>query len=414
MSGGPERYLFNIQKCFQDNGHEVIPFSIKYAANLGTRFSKYFVSPIGDDQQIYFSQQKRDLTTIVKNLSRVFYSHEVEGSIRKLISQENPEIAYVLHFLRKLSPSVLVGVKKSNIPLVVRISDFLMLCPQSHFCRGGVVCTDCIDKGLYCSVLHKCVKDNYFASLVSFAAAKFHKYKKYFDLIDAFVFTNKFTMEKYIQAGFPRYKSHCFPTFYDNETFKYCSSSSDRKFITFVGRLDSMKGVDVLLKAINEIKDFLFQNSLGVNIIGTGDSYYMKSLQGYANENLSNLSIIFHGGLEGEDIAAVLNQSIVSVVPSIWYENLPNSLIESYACGTPVIASDIGSLAHYVVNGETGYLFKPGSSSDLAEKLTKIIEESRNNTCFQSRSVRFADDNFSKDKHFNDLYSLFTHLIGNR
>jgi glycosyltransferase involved in cell wall biosynthesis len=57
------------------------------------------------------------------------------------------------------------------------------------------------------------------------------------------------------------------------------------------------------------------------------------------------------------------------VLPSIWYENFPRTLVEAFACGLPVIASRLGALEELVADRRTGLLFDPGSSVDLAEKI---------------------------------------------
>lgn len=60
ISGGPEKYMFNIKKMLEDNGHEVIPFSIHSNKNVETEYSKYFVEPIGGRDTTYFDEVKKD------------------------------------------------------------------------------------------------------------------------------------------------------------------------------------------------------------------------------------------------------------------------------------------------------------------------------------------------------------------
>ena len=55
FAGGPERYLFNIKQLLEDAGHEIIPFSVKHKQNVATPYEKYFLSPIGNGDEIYFS-----------------------------------------------------------------------------------------------------------------------------------------------------------------------------------------------------------------------------------------------------------------------------------------------------------------------------------------------------------------------
>ena len=64
ISGGPEKYMFNIKTMLENQGHEVIPFSIHSNKNVATEYSKYFVEPIGGRDAIYFEEVKkhRDLS----------------------------------------------------------------------------------------------------------------------------------------------------------------------------------------------------------------------------------------------------------------------------------------------------------------------------------------------------------------
>src|SRR5690606_13863108 len=76
-----------------------------------------------------------------------------------------------------------------------------------------------------------------------------------------------------------------------------------------------------------------------------------------------------HGWQDPQQIYAQMRQAAYLVMPSIWYENFPRTLVEAYACGLPVIASRLGAMAELVRDGETGLLFEPGDAADLARKL---------------------------------------------
>ena len=87
ISGGPEKYMFNIKKMLEDNGHEVIPFSIHSNKNVETEYSKYFVEPIGSRDATYFEDCKKTPRVIWQMLSRSIYSVEVEKAIRREIAE---------------------------------------------------------------------------------------------------------------------------------------------------------------------------------------------------------------------------------------------------------------------------------------------------------------------------------------
>ncbi len=142
ISGGPERYLFNVQAQLVQQGHMVIPFSVDYAGNQATPLSRYFVRPIGGRDQVYFDQHGKSPAVVLKTLSRLFYSREVEQAALKVVDEQQPDVAYILHYLRKLSPSLLVGLKKRNIPIVVRLSDY------ACYARRPIACVT-VNRALY-------------------------------------------------------------------------------------------------------------------------------------------------------------------------------------------------------------------------------------------------------------------------
>jgi glycosyltransferase involved in cell wall biosynthesis len=63
------------------------------------------------------------------------------------------------------------------------------------------------------------------------------------------------------------------------------------------------------------------------------------------------------------------------IVPSLWYENSPNVVLEAMAHGRPVVASDLGSLPEEVIDGETGLCFKPGNEEDLADQVKALLSD---------------------------------------
>ena len=79
-----------------------------------------------------------------------------------------------------------------------------------------------------------------------------------------------------------------------------------------------------------------------------------------------------------------MGESGVLIFPSTWYEGLPRTIVESFAKGTPVIASRLGSMTELVEDGRTGYLFAPGDAAELADRVR------RKWLCQSRRSLRDA------------------------
>lgn len=415
VSSGPERYLFNVKARLEASGHRVAPFSVRYARNEPTAYDRYFVSPLGGADEVYFDEHKNSPSALGKTLARLFYSKEVERSVEGLSAEFQPDIAYVLYYLRKMSPSVLVGLKKSNVPIVVRLSDYGMFCPEHHCLRDQKPCTLCLGGDLLPSVRYGCVKGSVAISALDAAATLFHRNRGYFDLIDQFVTTNPFMTDMMIQAGYPAEKLTCIPTFADIDAFRPAKDApASPAYIAFVGRLDPAKGVHVLIEAMA-----LLRRSHAapprLKIAGVEhDPDYAKALRDQVQaSDLAGL-VDFLGPLAAGDVAELVRGAQALVLPALWFENLPNTVLEGFACGTPVIASDIGSLSQTVIPGVNGLLAPPGSVAILAERIAQVIDDPAARAEMAEGARRTAETTYSPAGHMAALEGLFERLIAQK
>ena len=104
-----------------------------------------------------------------------------------------------------------------------------------------------------------------------------------------------------------------------------------------------------------------------------------------------------------EKLQKYYSESIVTIIPSIWFENLPNSLIESFSCGTSVLASNLGSIPENIINNFTGMLFEPGNSEDLANKILFCLKNPKKLINMGINSKKYAVKKFSDSHHYNLL-----------
>lgn len=402
--------MFNVQDALTAEGHQVIPFSINYPVNAASDYSGYFVSPLDESGSVYFSEHKSGLKTYLKTIERLFYSSEVERALLKLVDDVKPDVAYVLHYLRKLSPSVLAALKKRKIPIVVRLSDYQMLCPQAHCLRDDLPCEKCVGGSLLPSIRYKCVKGSTVASILNFAATKFHLARGYFEYIDRFVVTNEFAKSMMLKGGFNENRLEVIPTFVEVNQAAYVRKK-DKAYVTYVGRLDPTKGVDVLILAFMRMCDMAASGTIKLVIIGEGAKDYVDQLKAMVLARGLSARIEFTGRLRKDEVDEYLASSLLSVVPSRWYENLPNSVLESYAVGTPVVASNIGSLPELVIAGQTGELFETGNPEDLAQKLSELTQDHARLESMGEVCKRMVESKYSKKSHLSKLESLFVSVV---
>jgi glycosyltransferase involved in cell wall biosynthesis len=407
VSGGPERYLFNVSDLLESNGHQVVPFSIRYERNEPTPYDKYFASPLSDESEVYFKEQSKDVGTVAKSLERAFYSREVYRQLARLIDDERPDVALVLHYLRKLSPAVTKCLHDHRVPFVVRISDFGMVCPNAHLFRDGHVCELCVGGSLRNSVRYRCVQGSLGASAVNYAATRFHQAMGYYDLVKTFAVPSQFTLEKMVEGGISRDRLVHLPTFV--QPGREVDSPGREPVVVYVGRIDELKGVGVLLEAVRALKSRPGLPAFRTRIIGFGAPGYVAQMKAFAHDNaLADVS--FESGLTEDAVRAALRSAQCSVAPSLWYDNMPNAVLESFAEGTPVIGSRHGSIPELIHDGDTGLLVQPGDATALADALADLLAHSARAAELGTNAVRFVTDRHSPELHYRLLTGIFENI----
>jgi len=399
FSGGPERYLFNIKEILEDYGHEVFPFSIKNDRNVSNDYEKYFLDMV--DDEVYFTQSKKNLKTAIQSFFRMFYSFEAKKKFHRFLMDVKPDIVYIIQYHNKISPSIIFAAKQLKIPVVHRISDFQYMCPNALFYNDVKgICEDCLNKKSLNCIKYKCVFNSFVYSGIKLTAKKFHELLGVTKKIDAFVVPSAFTLNKLNQYGIPSAKLHHIPTFFN---LKY--SIPDVKyepFILFIGRIEKLKGLMTLVKAFENTDRHL-------KIIGFSFDNYENEIKSYLKDKTH--SIDFLGKKEFQEIIPFLSTCLCTIVPSEVYDNFPNVIIESFAFKKAVIATDIGSLPELVKNNETGLTFNYGSSEDLTKKIEYMfcnLEEAKR---MGENAYQTLLHDYSPEKHYSLLIHLFDSLL---
>jgi len=157
-----------------------------------------------------------------------------------------------------------------------------------------------------------------------------------------------------------------------------------RRLILFVGRLDPVKGLDVLLQAMCELSrriDRCRAQDLSLAIIGGDQESHLealmddtKCLQDIVRELSLDDLIMFVGSQSQETLPYYYSASEVCVMPSL-YESFGMVALEAMACGTPVIASRVGGLTYTIRDAETGFLVPEKDPKALAEKLELLLTD---------------------------------------
>lgn len=322
----------------------------------------------------------------------------VERLFREYIDQFKPDVVHIQH-LSHLSTNIVNIIKDLyELPIVFTLHDFWMLCfrgqlvnPLFNRCTGPSP-----EKCFQCARF-------FFKDTVDVVDVSYYRQHmdKILGRVDVFLSPSKFLMDIFVKYGIPRskiiYSRYGFRK--DLIEYKYRNYASDSIIrFGFIGRIIPTKGVHILLKAFNRMRNkkakLLFFGYYG-NLLS-----YLKQ---YVNER-----VYFMGGFHNEEINRALDQIDVLVVPSIWYENSPLVIQEAFLAGIPVIASDIGGMAELVKDGVNGFTFRVGDIDDLARKMDYVVDnpEILNDIRPSRDSVRSIEDDAKS------IYEIYKKLVG--
>lgn len=399
VAGGPEKYMFKFIDAAKNRGIEVIPFSVNNPQNEESLYSEYFAKPRSNE--LMYSDTKKTFRNIIGMIRATVWNYDAEKKLRKLIKDTNPDAIYILHEVNHLSPSIIRAAKKEGIRVVHRISDFFMFCPKYDFLCKNEICESCLHGNYSKAIKYKCVKGSRFGTLLRIFAMKLYAATKVFEDVDHFICTCQFSRNKLIEGGIPKNKISCIHTFIDASTILPCYD--DDKYFLFLGRMAHQKGTIYAIKAMKYIKDTDYVLKITGQITNSAED---QEIWNFIKKNGLEEKVIFTGFKHGEELQDLISHSTCIVCPAIWYENMPNTVIEAYAYGKPVVASRIGSLAEIVIDGKTGLLFEMKNSKDLSEKLKKFIENPKLSKELGQNARMEVESKYEVSKHMNSVIQI--------
>lgn len=292
---------------------------------------------------------------------RTVWSQETYRNIRAQLKRQPYDIIHVQNFFPLISPAVHYAAKKSGVPVVQTLRNYRLLCPNALFFRDGKVCEDCLGKAIpYPGVLHSCYRENTAASAAVAAMITAHKaLRTWTTTVDLFITLTEFSRQKFIEGGLPADKIVVKPNFVYPDPGV---GTGKGNYALYVGRLSVEKGIDTLIKAWEQL-------DIEIPLKIVGDGPLLDQVE-QAARRLPQIEPLGRRPLA--EVHSLMGEATCLIFPSKWYETFGRVAVESFAKGTPVVASKIGAIAELVDSGKTGVHFEPGNSSDLASKVTQL------------------------------------------
>ncbi len=343
-----------------------------------------------------YQQHNREIEGMSKlklALNTVWSSHTVEA-ISTLIEAFRPDVIHAHNTFPLISPSLYYTAARQGVPVVQTLHNFRLFCAQAMFMREGKICEDCLGTLPWRGVARRCYRGSVTQSAVVVGMQGIHRaLGSYSRKVTRYIALNRFCRDKFIEAGLPADRIAIKPNFVDLAAPK---EEGSRRHALFVGRLSEEKGIDVLKRAAS-----LYPQAKW-DVIGVGPQKTML-------EVVSNINLL--GWQQPSDIYVQMRRAAYLVMPSVWYENFPRTLVEAYACGLPVIASRLGAMAELVRDGETGLLFDPGNPYDLAAKM-RWADENLDAIREMGRNARLEyEQKFTSQTNFAQLMHIYSEAM---
>ncbi|MDD4938641.1 MAG: glycosyltransferase family 4 protein [Candidatus Omnitrophica bacterium] len=391
--GGDAIVTLETGDLLRKKGHDVSFWGMSHPENPESGYGEYFV-PFVDLNHEYPLAKK------IRISLNMLYSLEAKSRLENVIRRAKPDLVHLHNFAHQISPSILHVLRDRNIPAVMTLHDFKMVCGSYSMLSGNRVCERCKGRNYFHCFLQRCVKGSLAKSLLSTVEMYLHhKFLKIYHSIDAFISPSIFLKNKLREMGFPIPIDYL-PNFVNLPDFKPAYEGARNK-IAYIGRLSAEKGLLTLLRAVKNL-------DADLRIIGDGPMRPVLEEQARARK-IKNVR--FLGYKSFSQMQEEVSKVAAVVIPSECYENNPKSVIESFAWGKPVIASRIGGLPELVIEGKTGFTFRPGDAEDLKGKIMKVLRDAKKRRLLGMEARRLVESKFNPESHYERLMRVYEGAI---
>lgn len=387
LKGGAERVLFEEKRILEANGHRVAVFSQTHPSNENSQYADYFL-PFKD-------WRNASLLGRVPTAMNIMYDRRTGRSFQRFLEATEPDLVHAHNIYGGLTTSIIDAAQLRNVPVVMTLHDYKLICPSYLMLNRGSVCEDCQGARFIHCLLNRCHKESIAASGVYCIESYFNRWLGKYDVIRYFICPSRFSLKKHAEHGIPEGRLLYIPNFINAVEHEPAYEKGD--YALFVGRLSKEKGIGTLLHAAQNL-------DVPVRIVGDGP--LRADYDRYLKEH-EMAHVTLEGYKSGDDLKRLYANAAFLVIPSEWYENAPMTILEACAYGKPVIGSHIGGISEMIEPGRTGLLFKPGNADELAECMRTLWPDKSLRSKMGRAARNKVEREFSSQAHYERLMELY-------
>lgn len=379
-TGGAEVYSLNLRGALREAGHEAMLF----ASSVGPEELRKA------DYECWGSSQKI-INRILQTCNPV-----AAFRLKKVLKIFKPDIVHLNIFLTQLSPSILMML--GRIPVVYTVHWYKVICPKgTKLLPDHTLCTNRAGKVCF---QKKCLPRH----LWWIDMLQLQLLKHYFHRIDFVIANSRITGGRLAADGIN--PDQMIYYFVQNSALEP-KTLTGRPTVCFVARLVSVKGGEVLIRAMKN----LLQRIPEARLLIAGEGPDKNILQQCVRELNLTECVEFLGYVPNEDLASLWRVADVLAVPSLWEEPFGIVAAEALAAGVPVVATRGGGLEEILEDQRSGYLVDPGNAEQLAEKLYDILRDRSAAEQMGRYGWEVMRNRFNLKLHLDELLAVYEKVL---
>lgn len=393
VTGGAEVFYHEVGRVLKEQGHEIAYFSAQDDA-AKTEWRSYF-PPVA-------SHKEGGLLNKVMSFPSMVYNRSAKREMARLIADFKPDIIHAFAIYVELTPSILEAASEAGVPVVMSCNDYKHICPNYKLYHHGKICEECKGNNFYRAIVNRCCHDSVVYSVASAIELYVHGWMNiYRKNVHTFLFASQFMAKKTEEFwGGNSFRWGILRNPFD--ATKFNSSNTMGKYALYFGRLIDEKGVDVLLTAAALAKD------IPLVIVGEGPDLEMLKLQA-REQDLSNVQFV--GAKWGSELDAILQESRFVVVPSLWHENFPYVILQSFAMGKPVVGALRGGIPELVEHGVRGLVYEAHDAQALADAMHTMMDNTEQTQLMSDAAKCYANAQFNDVQFYANLMQIYNKVL---
>lgn len=294
----------------------------------------------------------------------------LERQFRRCLEVFQPDVVH-FHNIFALSAGFIDVCRMLGIPTVMTLHDYWPICIKNTMLTGSDEI--CRHNGLACLGCERMVSD---AEPVLLPVRN-TLMKLRLRQIDRFIAPSRYVAERFVDHGVPWERMRVIPYGIKTGSFGPGGVRGPRHgrcriVFGYIGYWGMHKGVEFLVRAIRHLR---WRHRCEVRIAGVGDPPYVAYLRTLSRDLDVGNVVRFMDRIPHDRVAQWYGEIDALVLPAIWPENEPVTVLEAMAAGRPVIASAVGGLTEMIQDGKTGLLVPPADAVALAKAMDRLIED---------------------------------------